>query len=82
MSHIGEDLLRDIGQDLSLPSREELLDEISRKNDELAESKQLMQSVLENIHSIVYAKDADGRYTYLNHEWETVMGLDRENRWA
>ena len=44
----------------------------------LRESRQLLQSVLENSPAVVYAKRKDGVYTYINREWERVCDLERE----
>lgn len=67
-----------IRSDIATPSREELMNAITHKNEELASSKQFLQSVLENIQSVVYAKDLDGRYTYMNNQWEKVMEHNRD----
>jgi PAS domain S-box-containing protein len=49
-----------------------------RKTEEaLRESRQLLESVLENSPAVIYAKRKDGRYTYINREWERVCGLQR-----
>jgi PAS domain-containing protein len=51
----------------------------SRKTEEaLRESRQLLQSVLENSPAVIYAKRKDGSYTYINREWERVCDLVRE----
>ena len=44
----------------------------------LRESRQLLQSVLENSPAVIYAKRKDGSYTYINREWERVCDLTRE----
>ena len=44
----------------------------------LQENLQLLNTVLENSAAVIYAKRKDGRYTYINHEWEVVCGLRRE----
>jgi PAS domain S-box-containing protein len=44
----------------------------------LRESRQLLQSVLENSPAVIYAKRKDGTYTYINREWERVCGLTRD----
>ena len=44
----------------------------------LRTSRQLLESVLENSAAVIYAKKKDGRYTYINHEWEVVCNLSRE----
>jgi PAS domain S-box-containing protein len=42
-----------------------------RKTEEaLRESRQLLESVLENSPAVIYAKRKDGSYTYINREWE------------
>ncbi len=68
-----------IRENLAAKSRFELLWEIMEKNDELAGSQSLLNSVLENIQSIVYAKDRNGRYTYVNTDWEQLAGIDRSS---
>ena len=50
-----------------------------RKTEEaLRESRQLLESVLENSPAVIYAKQKDGRYKYINREWERVCDLSRE----
>lgn len=44
----------------------------------LRANRQLLENVLENSPGVIYAKRADGRYTYINHEWEVVCGFTRE----
>jgi PAS domain S-box-containing protein len=44
----------------------------------LRESRQLLESVLENSPAVIYAKQKDGRYKYINREWERVCDLPRE----
>ncbi|MDD3213557.1 MAG: response regulator, partial [Eubacteriales bacterium] len=58
--------------------RQELMNEIFQKNEELSKSQHFLQSVLENIHSLVYTKDINGRYTYVNRQWEITTGFNRE----
>ena len=71
-------LIEQIREAIAHPTREELTEEISRKNEELSKSQQLLNAILENIGSAVYAKDVDGRYIYVNHVWETETGCKRE----
>ena len=57
------------------------LDDITerKKTEEaLRQSRQLLESVLENSPAVIYAKRKDGRYTYINREWETVCDVPRE----
>jgi PAS domain S-box-containing protein len=51
--------------------------ERKRTEEALRESRQLLESVLENSAAVIYAKRKDGRYTYINREWETVCGMSR-----
>ena len=44
----------------------------------LRENRQLLESVLENSAAVIYAKRKDGRYTYINREWEVVCNLSRD----
>jgi PAS domain S-box-containing protein len=50
----------------------------SKADEALRESRQLLESVLENSPAVIYAKRKDGRYKYINREWERVCGLSRE----
>jgi PAS domain S-box-containing protein len=57
------------------------LDDVTerRKTEEaLRESRQLLEGVLENSPAVIYAKRKDGRYTFINREWERVCDLQRE----
>jgi PAS domain S-box-containing protein len=57
------------------------LDDVTerRKTEEaLRESRQLLEGVLENSPAVIYAKRKDGRYTFINREWEGVCDLQRE----
>ena len=42
------------------------------------ERLQLLETILENSAAVIYAKRKDGRYTYINHEWEVVCDMRRE----
>ena len=44
----------------------------------LRQSRQLLESVLENSPAVIYAKLRDGRYTFINREWELVCNLTRQ----
>jgi PAS domain S-box-containing protein len=52
--------------------------ENKRTEEALRESRQLLQTVLENSPAVIYAKRKDGTYTYINREWERVCDLSRE----
>ena len=44
----------------------------------MREKHQLLETVLENSAASIYAKRKDGRYSYLNHEMETLCNVVRE----
>jgi PAS domain S-box-containing protein len=52
--------------------------ERKKTEEALRESRQLLESVLENSPAVIYAKRKDGRYTYINREWERVCDLRRQ----
>ncbi len=49
-----------------------------RMNQELQESRALIQSILDHVPAIVYMKDIEGRYLFVNRRFEEVSGLTRE----
>ncbi|MDO3386369.1 transporter substrate-binding domain-containing protein [Gilvimarinus sp. SDUM040013] len=57
-----------------------LRDITARKKAEkaLAESRKLLQSVLDNSPALIYLKDREGRYMLVNKVWEQVMQLDHD----
>jgi len=60
-------------------SIEVLLKQIAAKNSEIVgERLQLLETILENSAAVIYAKRKDGRYTYINREWEVVCDMHRE----
>jgi PAS domain S-box-containing protein len=50
----------------------------SKIDEALRGSRQLFESLLENSPAVIYAKREDGRYIYINREWERVCGLSGE----
>ena len=52
--------------------------ERKRAEETLRESRQLLNSVIENSSAIIFSKDLDGRYTLVNKTWEGMTGLSRE----
>lgn len=45
----------------------------------LSHKLQLLETILENSAAVIYAKKSDGRYTYINREWELVCDMRREH---
>jgi PAS domain S-box-containing protein len=57
------------------------LDDITerrRTEESLRESRQLLETVLDNSAASIYAKRKDGRYTYINREMEVLCNVVRE----
>jgi two-component system, NtrC family, sensor kinase len=44
---------------------------------EMRESREVLQSVLDNSPAVVYIKDLEGRYLLINRRYETLFGVDR-----
>jgi PAS domain S-box-containing protein len=63
---------------LLLQATLEDITERKKTEEDLRQSRQLLESVLENSPAVIYAKRKDGRYTYINREWETVCNFPRE----
>jgi PAS domain S-box-containing protein len=56
-----------------------LLDQVVAENGKtLRERLRLLETILENSAAVIYAKRKDGRYTYINREWEVVCDMRRE----
>jgi PAS domain S-box-containing protein len=53
------------------------ISERKRIEEALRENQQMLEGVLENSAAVIYVKRADGRYTYINREWEIVCNLGR-----
>ena len=76
------------GKGVYLPGHEDpiymdgtLFDSTEQKKSEaeLSERRQLMESVLENINAVIYSKNKDGFYTYVNREWEKIYKINRND---
>jgi PAS domain S-box-containing protein len=60
-------------------SIEVLLKQVVVRNNEIVGVRlQLLETILENSAAVIYAKRKDGRYTYINREWEVVCDIRRE----
>lgn len=67
--------LEDLRKDISLPTREELMEQLTVSNRELSESRQFLQSVLESIPSVVYVKNTENTFQFVNHAFEKLSGV-------
>ena len=45
---------------------------------ELPPKEQLLQFILDNAQAVIYAKDAQGRYLLINHRFESLFHVNRE----
>lgn len=54
------------------------LEDSAKVNEELQESKEKYKDVVNNVHDIIFQTDAEGKWTFLNKAWETVMGFSLE----
>ena len=59
-------------------SRRKLQREHRRMADRLAQSERLHRFLVENSPDVIYALDADGRFTFLNTRAEALLGIRRE----
>ncbi len=60
-------------------SIEVLFKQVAAKNSEIVRERlKLLETILENSAAVIYAKRKDGRYTYINREWEVVCDMHRE----
>lgn len=57
-----------------------LVDFTERKKMEetLRENRHLLETILEHSPAVIYSKRKDGRYVYINREWEKACNLERE----
>lgn len=53
--------------------------ELQASKEELIRSGLLLQTVMEGTESYIHVRDLDGRYLYINKEYETVFQIKREN---
>jgi two-component system, sensor histidine kinase and response regulator len=72
-------LLDELRREISLPSREELMEQLTVSNRELTENRLFLQSVLESIPSVVYVKNRENTYQLVNHAFEELAGKPRSS---
>ncbi len=49
-----------------------------QSEEQLRRGRQLLEGVLENSPALIYAKDRQGRYMFVNRQWEKRFGRSRE----
>jgi len=47
--------------------------------DTINKSKRDLQAVMDNSSAVIYAKDLDGRYIFINKKWSTLFHVNKEN---
>jgi PAS domain S-box-containing protein len=52
--------------------------ERKRAEEALRANRHLLETILENSPALIYSKRKDGRYVYINREWEEACSLERE----
>jgi two-component system, sensor histidine kinase and response regulator len=70
-------LFDELRKEISLPSREELMEQLTVSNRELTENRLFLQSVLESLPSAVYVKNRENTYQLVNHAFEELVGKPR-----
>lgn len=68
--------IRDMNRTLELRVVERT-NELERTNIRLVENELRMRSILDNTDAIVYTKDLEGRYTFVNKAFMKLVGRDR-----
>lgn len=53
-------------------------DALAQANDQLQETGDRLQAILDNATAVVYLKDLQGRYLLINHQFETLFGVSRQ----
>ena len=59
----------------------ELLEQQEQNQQEkaiLQQKEQLLQSILDNAQAVIYAKDSQGQYILINHRYESLFHINRE----
>jgi PAS domain S-box-containing protein len=77
--HIRALLKRDSnGNPLYFVSHIQDINELKLKEEELKASYSMYHNLVETAQDLIWQCDAEGRYVYLNHAWETVFGYKVE----
>ena len=50
-----------------------------RLRQSVAKSKRDLQAIMDNSPAVIYTKDVDGRYLFINNKFETLFKVSREN---
>jgi c-di-GMP phosphodiesterase len=55
-----------------------LSETLARQNEEIDRSREQLRAILDATTAIIYLKDAEGRYLFVNRQFQQVFGLGRE----
>ncbi len=55
-----------------------LSETLAQQNAEIDRSREQLRTILDATTAVIYLKDAEGRYLFVNHQFEKVFGLSRE----
>ncbi len=53
-------------------------EDLQKSNNELRESQEILQSILDNSTAVIYIKDSQGRYILINHQYEILFNISKE----
>ncbi len=54
------------------------IDDQKRTAEALRESEARLQAILDNIPAVLYLKDAEGKFIFINHQFEILFHIDKE----
>ncbi len=74
---VAEEEVRRLNADLERRVAERTA-ELERANAQLRESEHRLRSILDSSPTLVYLKDRDGRYVFVNRQFEQSFGVSRE----
>jgi PAS domain S-box-containing protein len=54
------------------------IDDQKQTAEALRESEARLQAILDNIPAVIYLKDTEGKFIFINHQFEIIFQIDRE----
>jgi PAS domain S-box-containing protein len=74
----GQAIWNDAGQALRMSGSLQCVTDRKRAEEALRRSQQLLQDVADNTTAVIYVKDVDGRFLFINHRFEQLFHLTTE----
>ncbi|MGH7147519.1 MAG: PAS domain S-box protein, partial [Nitrospiraceae bacterium] len=71
----GQAIWDDAGQVVRMSGSLQGVTDLRRAQDELRRSKQLLQDVADNTTAVIFVKNTDGRYLFINRQFERIFNL-------